>query len=244
MAQQERNDAFLSDMPVKPAAIFWDMDGTLTDSEPLWEKATYEMSEQLGRRLTSQLRELTVGATFDDTFALCCKHAGYEPQPGDAERYREKMFARAQELYATELRVFPGIRDLLEQLHADGIPMLITTNTQRVVADPAFEVIGLHYFVDTICGDEVPQGKPAPDMYLEAARRVGAYPSDCLVLEDSTAGMNAALAAGCQVVGLPGAAFTKVPEGAVRITELHDNDHVEGATSADVYRWYRQLRSR
>lgn len=230
--------------PIKPAAIFWDMDGTLTDSETLWEKATYEMSEQLGRRLTSQLRELTVGATFDDTFALCCKHAGYEPQPGDAERYRELMFARAQELYATELRVFPGITEVLEQLHADGIPMLITTNTQRVVAEPAFEVIGKHFFVDTICGDEVPKGKPAPDMYLEAARRVGVDPVDCLVLEDSIAGMTAALAAGCQVVGLPGADFIEVPEGAVHIGQLHDNDHVEGATSADIYRWFMQLRHR
>lgn len=225
----------------RPAAIFWDMDGTLSDSEPLWEEATFYLSELMGKRLTPQQRLATVGATFQTTADICAANAGITLQPGDYAHYRRLMFSKVKSLFADNLVVFPGVRELLAQLHAEDIPMLVATNTERYVAQGAIEVIGQHFFVDTICGDEVAQGKPAPDMYIEAARRVGADPADCLVFEDSATGMRAALDAGCRVVGLPASAAVEVPAGVVRIDSLHAHPHVAPATAHDVFRWFTQI---
>lgn len=225
----------------KPLAIFWDMDGTLTDSEPLWEEATYFLSELLGKRLTPQQRQRTVGSTFENTLRICADAAGIELTPEDYPKYQALTFNKTRELFAERLKVFPGIQDLLTQLKSEGMAMLVTTNTVRHVADSAIDTVGRHFFVDTICGDEVAEGKPAPDMYLEAARRVGVAPSDALVFEDSTTGMQAALDAGCHVIGLPEDPRMDIPSGAVSIEKLSGKKHLDGATSADVYSWFARI---
>ncbi|MGV0390757.1 HAD family hydrolase [Corynebacterium phoceense] len=138
------------------------MDGTLTDSEPLWEKATYRMAALLGRELTPEVRERTVGASFPNTFRICCEWAGFTPAHGDYERYRDDSFKYVASLYQSEDTVFPGVRALLSELQADGVPMFVTTNTERAVAIDVVESIGRSYFVDVICGDDVPVGKPDP----------------------------------------------------------------------------------
>ena len=221
------------------------MDGTLTNSEPLWEQATFHLSETLGRRLTPTERLATVGATFEDTLTICADKAGVMLQPGDTEKYRRLMFDYVKSLFAEHLEIFPGIPELLDELKELGVPMMVTTNTERYVADSAIAALGRHYFVDTICGDEVPHGKPAPDMYAEAARRVGARPQDCLVFEDSAAGMRAAVAAGCSVIGLPEGEHVTVPDEVTVIAELRGcgHRHLEGATARDIYAWYQCLRS-
>lgn len=130
---------------------------------------------------------------------------------------------------------------MLTQLKGDDIPMFVTTNTVRHVADSAIDTVGRHFFTDTICGDEVAEGKPAPDMYLEAARRAGVEPSDALVFEDSTTGMRAALAAGCNVIGLPEHDRVEIPQGAISIKDLSGNEHLDGAKAAEVYAWFARI---
>lgn len=225
---------------VRPAAIFWDMDGTLSDSEPLWEKAIYYTSAQMGREATPAVRAETVGGTVFDALAILARWVGRTLPPEEIEHYKGVMFDYVSELYATELVLFPGVSNLLEGVRADGIPQYLTTNTQRAVADPVIDAIGRDFFTDTVCGDEVPNGKPAPDIYLEAARRANAEPGQCLVFEDSPTGMRAAVTAGCVVVGLPHDGTT-VPDGATPIARLHGGTHLEGATVADMYRWYAEL---
>lgn len=216
-----------------PAAVFWDMDGTLIDTEPLWGQATYELSELVGRRLTPQVREKTMGGSFGSTLNIVADWAGVELQPGDYERYYAWMVARMSELLADGIELNPGVEGILDSLAQRGTPMLVTTNTVRELADPCIDAIGRHYFTDTICGDEVAKPKPAPDMYLEAARRVGQPPHACLVFEDSWAGMSAAGASGCKVRGLvtPGG---EVPEGVVAL----DPGEFVDAEAADVDRWF------
>lgn len=225
----------------KPAAIFWDMDGTLTNSEPLWAEATFYLSELLGKRLTPTQRLATVGATFDTTLAICADNAGVTLQPGDSERYRARMFDYVKGLFARKLEIFPGIPALLQELKADGVPMMVTTNTERNVADAAITALGRDYFVDTICGDEVPAGKPAPDMYREAARRIGADPAECLVFEDSATGMRAAVDAGCAVIGLPEDNQVEIPPEITEISRLRDSRHLAGAKATDVYEWFAKI---
>ena len=217
------------------------MDGTLTNSEPLWAEATFYLSELLGKRLTPTQRLATVGATFDTTLSICADNAGVTLQSGDSQRYRKLMFDYVKRLFASKLEVFPGISSLLKELEADGIPMMVTTNTERNVADAAIQALGREHFVDTICGDEVPAGKPAPDMYREAARRVGADPANCLVFEDSATGMRAAVDAGCIVIGLPEDNGVEVPAGVTEVSFLRNSRHLEGATASDVYDWFGKI---
>ncbi len=209
------------------------MDGTLIDTEPLWGEATYELSERLGRRITPEVRERTIGGSFPNTLRICAEWAGISLDDDASERHRQWMVQRMQELFATGIDPNPGIIGVLTSLKERGTPMLVTTNTVRELADPCIDSVGRDFFTDTICGDEVPKGKPAPDMYLEAARRVGAEPGECLVFEDSWNGMSAAAAAGCVVRGLV-AEGAPVPDGVVPL----DAGEFVGADAADVDGWF------
>ncbi|MEJ6012294.1 HAD family phosphatase [Corynebacterium sp. H127] len=217
-------------------AILWDMDGTLVDSEPLWEIATYEMSEAMGRRLTPELRAQTIGGTFSNTVRICAQHAGITVSEADYQGYRSRLFTRMDELLRSRLELNPGIAELLQQLHAAGTPMMVVTNTNRVLADPAIDAVGRHFFSDTICGNEVSAGKPDPEIYTTAAARLGVKPQQCLVFEDSGAGMTAASTAGCRVIGLPAAGG--VPAGVVDMRDLHGSTSFIGVTPEKLARWF------
>ncbi|RNE49157.1 HAD family hydrolase [Corynebacterium alimapuense] len=218
-------------------AIFWDMDGTMVDSEPLWGLATYELSERLGRRLPPELREQTMGGSFRNTLEVCAEHASVTLTPEDYPRQRRIMFDRMAGLLAEQLVPNPGVQKLLADLQDTKLPMVVTTNTERELADPSIAAVGEQFFTDSISGDEVTHPKPAPDMYLEAARRVGAHPSECLVFEDSQAGMSAAAAAGCRVIGLS----EHPPEGVVALSSLHDRTDFVGVTAETVAMWFQRL---
>lgn len=217
-------------------AILWDMDGTLVDSEPLWGIATYELSESLGRRLTPELRAKTVGGTFANTLAICADHAGVTLTPEQGEKCRVQMHSRMLELLSTRLELREGVAKLLSELTDAQTPMMLVTNTTRELADPAIDAIGRHYFVSTICGDEVTHGKPDPEIYATAVARLGVEPQDCLVFEDSGAGMTAAHAAGCRVVGLPD--HGEVPDGVLDMRSLHGSTSFLGVSPDDCAHWF------
>ena len=216
--------------PELPAAIFWDMDGTLINTEPVWAETTFELSEKLGRRLTPEERKKTEGASFHESLGICARWARYELAPGEEDVLRDWMYARMAEKLAHGIELTPGIRPLLRELHAAGVPMFVTTNTERRLADRCIDAIGREIFTDSITGDEVAVPKPAPDMYLEAARRAGAQPAACLVAEDSFAGMTAASTAGCRVLGLA----QEVPAAVYKF----DPARFVGATVENVSAWF------
>ncbi|MFD8879238.1 HAD family hydrolase [Corynebacterium xerosis] len=185
-------------------AILWDMDGSLIDTEPLWEVATYDVSERLGRRLTPELRAKCIGNTLPDTIRICADHAGIEATEEVITRESEFMESRVAQLIAERgIEWRPGVRDIIEQAHEAGIPVVLVTNTRRRVADYCIDAMGRDAFADTVCGDEVPAGKPAPDPYLRGADIAGVDPADCLALEDSVTGVRSAIAAGCRVLWAP-----------------------------------------
>lgn len=185
-------------------AILWDMDGSLIDTEPLWEVATYDVSERLGRRLTPELRAACIGNTLPDTIRICAGHAGIEATPEVIATESEFMERRVAQLIAERgIQWRPGVPELIEQAHDAGLPVVLVTNTRRRVADYCIDAMGRDAFADTICGDEVAHGKPAPDPYLRGADVAGAAPSECLALEDSVTGVRSALGAGCRVLWAP-----------------------------------------
>lgn len=211
----------------------------MVDTEPLWGIATYELSERLGKRLSAEKREETVGGSFANTLRVCADWAGISLDDAAYTSHRQWMYRRMGELLEGSLEPNPGVRDVLASLQAAGVPMLVTTNTERELADRCIDAVGRNFFTGSVTGDEVEHPKPSPDMYLKAAALVGKDPTECLVFEDSWAGMSAAAAAGCVVLGLVGVdtvAGSKAPVPA-GVTPF-DASHFVGATAEDVAAWF------
>ncbi|AKK30646.1 HAD family phosphatase [Mycobacterium sp. EPa45] len=184
-------------------AVLWDMDGTLVDSEKLWDVAINELYTRHGRVLTPEIRDATVGGSADGVIRIVFADLGLDPDPEHMAQIADWMHDYVGELFTSGLPWCPGARELLDALLAEGVPMALVTNTRRGLTENALNSIGRHYFSVTVCGDEVPDGKPAPDVYLRAAELLGLMAEDCLAIEDSTTGTAAAEAAGCPVLVVP-----------------------------------------
>jgi HAD superfamily hydrolase (TIGR01509 family) len=184
-------------------AVLWDMDGTLVDSEKMWDLSLQELYRRRGAVLTPEVRAATVGGSAEDVMAIVYADLGLVPDPESVTREIDWLHVYTGELFEAGLPWLPGARELLDALTAERVPMALVTNTRRDLTEQALKSIGRHYFSATVCGDEVPRGKPAPDAYLRAAELVGFDAADCLAIEDSVAGTTAAESAGCAVVVVP-----------------------------------------
>ena len=184
-------------------AVLFDMDGTLVDSEKLWDISLAALYERLGGRMTAEVRASMVGGSAEDTIQTVYTDLGLKLDPAAMADSIRWLHDYTAELFDTGLPWCDGAQELLEALAAEGTPMALVTNTQRALTDRALNSIGRQYFSATVCGDEVPQGKPAPDAYLRAAELLD-VPSDlCLAIEDSVTGTAAAECAGCPVLVVP-----------------------------------------
>lgn len=211
----------MTDLHSAVRAVAWDMDGTLVNTEPLWGQATFEMSEEMGRRLTPEQRALTVGGTSESTISFCLENAGFRATPGAISRWRRWFFDRVAELLDGGFEFRPGVPRILQELKEAGIPQALVTNTERELVDHCLPVIGSDYFTATIAGDEVPAGKPAPDGYTRAAAKLGVPVHNLLVVEDSHTGMLAGLRAGARVLGVPSEPDVEVSEAVSTLAALH-----------------------
>jgi HAD superfamily hydrolase (TIGR01509 family) len=183
-----------------PAAVLFDMDGTLLDSERIWDAALEDLATWLGGELSPAARRRMVGASLGRSVTILHADLGVEADPESSGAY---LTARAAELYHQALVWKPGAEDLLHAVHDAGIPTGLVTATHRRLTETALDTIGRQYFDVTVCGDEVRRPKPNPDPYLRAAELLGMAPGDCVVIEDSPTGVQAAETAGCVVVAVP-----------------------------------------
>jgi HAD superfamily hydrolase (TIGR01509 family) len=184
-------------------AVLFDMDGTLVDSEKLWDISLAALYAQLGGTLSQEVRLSMVGGSAEDTIRTVYTDLGLDLDPvamAESDRWLHDYTA---ELFDGGLPWCPGAAELLEALAAEGTPMALVTNTQRALTDRALNSIGREYFSASVCGDEVPRGKPAPDAYQRAAGLLMLSPSACLAIEDSVTGTAAAEGAGCPVLVVP-----------------------------------------
>lgn len=179
------------------------MDGTLVDSEKLWDVAINELYRRRGRVLAPEVRDATVGGSADGVMRIVFDDLGMDPDPDHMAEIADWMHDYVGELFTTGLPWCPGARELLDELLAADVPTALVTNTRRVLTENALNSIGRQYFSVTVCGDEVPAGKPAPDVYLRAAELLGLSAGDCLAIEDSITGTAAAEDAGCPVLVVP-----------------------------------------
>jgi HAD superfamily hydrolase (TIGR01509 family) len=182
------------------AAVLFDMDGTLLDSEKLWDVALHDLAAWLGGELSENARNRMVGSSMGRSVAILHADLGVE---ADAESSACFLTERMAELLAGELIWRPGAREFLDSAGRSGLPLGLVTSTHRRLTDIALATIGADRFQVTVCGDEVSRPKPNPDPYLQATRLLGVPAERAVVIEDSPVGVAAAEAAGCLVVAVP-----------------------------------------
>jgi HAD superfamily hydrolase (TIGR01509 family) len=178
-----------------------------------------------------------VGGSAEDTIRTVYTDLGLELDPAAMTQSNRWLHDYTAELFEGGLPWCEGARELLEALAAEGTPMALVTNTERALTERALYSIGKHYFSASVCGDEVPRGKPAPDSYVRAAALLGLPPSACLAVEDSVTGSAAAESAGCPVLVVPN--DVAVPSSPRR---CHISSLAEVAVS-DLRRFYAELNS-
>jgi HAD superfamily hydrolase (TIGR01509 family) len=189
-------------MPHAPAAVLFDMDGTLVETEQKWEEALFALAGRLGGTMSAAARQETVGTSMRTAMRILYADLGLtrsEQQLAEDARWVEDAVAG---LLAEDVAWRPGARELLAAVRAAGVPHALVTTTPRRLTRLVLPHLGDRFNV-TVCGDEVPALKPDPAPYLQAAAALGVDPACCVVVEDSTAGVTAGLAAGAAVLGVP-----------------------------------------
>ncbi|MFC8828811.1 HAD family hydrolase [Streptomyces sp. NPDC057137] len=188
-------------------SVVFDLDGTLVDSEPNYYQA--------GRRLLArhgvddfswEHHTRYIGISTRETLEALRAEYGIEDPVDELLAVKDRLYL---ELARASTEVFPEMRKFVEQLYAQGVPMAVASGSSRAAIEAVLGGTGLEpYFTLVVSAEEVPHGKPAPDVFLEAARRLGADPADCVVLEDAAPGVAAARAAGMRCIAVPYVAGT------------------------------------
>ena len=179
------------------------MDGTLVDSEKLWDISLAELAGELGGELSPSARAAMVGSNMARTLDLMFTALGRPPDPVDLTRAARWLTDRTRELFGAGLPWRPGAQAALRAVREAGLATALVTSTHRDLTDVALRSIGPEHFDVTVCGDEVRNTKPHPEPYLRAAAQLGVSPAACVAVEDSPTGTAAAVAAGCVVLVVP-----------------------------------------
>jgi len=183
-----------------PAAVVWDMPGTLIDTEPYWMTAEYELVQAHGGTWSEEQARTLVGFDLIDAARII---AAEGPVPLAPERIVDELLERVTARLEREIPWRPGARTLLTELRASGIDCALVTMSWRSAVEPMLAQLPPDTFAAVVCGDEVPEGKPSPVPYVRAAELLGVDPADCVAIEDSPVGVASAVAAGCRVLGVP-----------------------------------------
>ena len=189
-----------------PQAVIFDMDGLLVDSEPVWAIAESAMMAARGVTTDPEIQRGLVGLRMRD-FLNGMRRA--YAMTDSIDDLSVDITARMTALIPEKVMPRPGAVELLDYLYARGIPCAIASSSPMAIIDATVAAQDWdRYFQTHVCGDDVVDGKPAPDIYLEAARRLGVDPADCLTLEDSPNGARAAVAAGMICYAIPDPSHT------------------------------------
>ena len=189
-------------LAIAPAAMIFDMDGLMLDTEPLAARAWTDAAGTIGVPFDEAIKPLLVGRNFADCERLIGEHHGHDYPVCDLMR---SWHAAYDAIVAREgISKKDGLAELLDWLDRQRIPKAVATSTRRSRAEAKLHHTGLRDRFDILVGgDDVARGKPSPDIFLEASARLGVPAVQCVVLEDSEPGMRAALAAGMFAIMVP-----------------------------------------
>jgi len=186
-----------------PAAVLFDMDGLLIDTEPLWFSVETDILNELGAPWELADHKTLVGSSLKVSSAFVAERAGGSVT---AEQIAEQLLLRMRERLRHAPVLQPGVLDLIAELDAAGVPRALVSSSFRVLVEAALEGVAPLTFDTVVVGDEVSDAKPHPEAYLLGAAKLGVDPADCVAFEDSPSGAASASAAGCFVVAIPSVA--------------------------------------
>ena len=210
-----------------PAAVLWDLDGTLVDTEPLWMAEEAALAAEHGVEWTEEDGLELVGNALLESGRILQRRLSSSLSP---EQIVDRLVARLADSLRGRIPWRPGLPELVERVAAAGVPQALVTMSYAVIAAPVADVLP---FDTVVTGDVVTRGKPDPEPYLQAARRLGVDPRDCLAVEDSPTGAASADAAGCVVLVVPH--LVPVPETPRRVVRP-DLTGLEAAELAEIWR--------
>lgn len=180
-----------------PAAVLFDLDGTLIDSEPLWFEAETLLLAEHGKPWSARQAQHLVGWSLWDSATFLREQIGVDlPNPAIIERMQAHVIAGIGRTRPWR----PGALELLAEVRAAGVPAGLVTMSYQSMTDVVRAALPVGSFQTVVTGDEVTLGKPHPDPYLLGAERLGVAAADCVAIEDSLTGATSALAAGCAVL--------------------------------------------
>ncbi|WP_116995648.1 HAD-IA family hydrolase [Desertimonas flava] len=183
-----------------PAAVLWDLDGTLIDTEPYWIACEYELVAQFGGTWTDDDAHSIVGFDLLDAAEIIRDRGGVRLEP---QEIVERLLAGVRERIRAHMPWRPGAAELLAALNRTGVPTALVTMSWRAITEEVLRQLPAGSFQAVITGDMVENGKPHPEPYQRAAQELGVDPLSCVAIEDSPTGVRSAEAAGCVVVGVP-----------------------------------------
>jgi HAD superfamily hydrolase (TIGR01509 family) len=182
------------------AAVVFDLDGVLIESELIWTRVREQVTRENGGTWTEEAPERMSGLSSIEWATYMRDELGVTMEPDEIS---DAVVEHLQTEFRRELPLFPGARDAVGALAARW-PLALASSANRPLIDLVLELadIGEH-FQATVSSEEVPRGKPEPDVYLEAAKRLDVPPGSCVAIEDSSSGIRAAAGAGMKVIAIP-----------------------------------------
>jgi len=192
-------------------AVIFDLDGVLIDSEPVWEEVRRELVDERGGRWLPDSQRRLMGMSTPEWSRYLATEVGVDLPPDEVAR---TVIARMVDRYRSGLPLLPGAVAAVERLAARW-PLGLASSSPRSLIDTVLGQAGLATdFATTVSTEEVASGKPAPDVYLQAALRLGVRGERCAAVEDSSNGLRSAHAAGCHVIAVPRPEFPPEPDAA------------------------------
>lgn len=196
-----------------PAAVLWDMDGTLIDSEPYWLLSESRLAADYGTVWTEQHGHELIGKSLYDSSAIIKERLSIEDL--SIQEVIDRLTDEVVSHLKSKLPWRPGALELLMQLKQAGIPTALVTMSMRRMALAVVNQIPFQAFDAVVAGDDVTRGKPDPEPYLRAAEVLGVEIKECIAFEDSRTGLASAEAAGCVAIGIPN--IVSIPQAPGRV---------------------------
>ena len=204
-----------------PAAVLWDMDGTIVDTEPYWIECEYALVAEFGGHWDQEKAHSMVGNDLRVSAAILRDQGGVDlPIDDIVNRLLDGVIERVQRRVPGR----PGARDTLTALRKADIPCALVTMSWQRFADAVVKSLPPGSFQVVITGDQVTNGKPHPEPYLAAAKALGVKPKDCVAIEDSPTGVRSAVAAGCRTYAIPNVVDIPPGRGYTVVNSLHELD--------------------
>ncbi len=182
------------------AAVVFDMDGVIADTEQVWDEVREQLVADWNGRYSPEAQRAMMGMSSHEWSRYMHDELGLSQDP---EEINDEVVRRMLARYRDDVPLIDGAVDAVREL-AEDLPLAVASSSNRPLIDAVLDTAGIAAcFIATVSSEEVASGKPSPDVYVEAARRLGVAPDRCAAVEDSANGIRAAAAAGMRVIAFP-----------------------------------------